>query len=105
MLMILRLPSARRPIWTMTLMAPLICWRMARTGRSSPAISTSVSRREKAFPGTISVDGADRAVVSGVHCLQHVQRLAATHVADEETISAHSNRMADQLAHGRQLLA
>src|SRR6266540_2324961 len=47
----LREPSRRRLSWTTRLMAPAICWRIARTGRSTPAIRTSVSRRARPSRG------------------------------------------------------
>ena len=46
-----REPSTRREIWTSTSNALEICSRIARSGRSTPAVSTSVSRRESASRG------------------------------------------------------
>src|SRR6202165_1206515 len=56
------------------------------------------------LPRTVGVDGGHGAVVSGVHGLQHVQRFAATYLADDETIRAHPDRVPDQLAEGHHLL-
>ena len=49
-----RTPSDARSSWTMTLMAEAICSRMARTGRSKPAISTMVSSRARASRGVLA---------------------------------------------------
>ena len=39
-----------------------------------------------------------RAVVAGVHRLEHVERLAATHLADDDPVGPHAQRVADQVA-------
>src|SRR5215217_2235337 len=54
MFTILRVPSLRRDCWTMMSTAEAICSRMARTGRSTPAISTIVSRRESMSRGLLA---------------------------------------------------
>ncbi len=54
MLVILRVPSLRRDWWTMRSTAEAICSRMARSGRSTPAISTIVSRRESMSRGLLA---------------------------------------------------
>src|ERR1700694_4458456 len=56
------------------------------------------------IPRAVGVDGGHGAVVSGVHGLQHVQRFAAAHLTDDETIRTHSDGMPDQLAEGHHLL-
>ena len=49
-----RLPSRRRVIWMIRSTALQICSRMARSGRSMPAISTMVSRRASASRGVLA---------------------------------------------------
>ncbi len=89
----------------MTSTAEAICSRMARSGRSMPAMSTSVSRRAIASRGRVGVHGRQRAVVAGVHRLQHVERLAAAALADDDPVGPHAQRVADQVADGDRALA
>ena len=49
-----RLPSMRRARWTMRSMAEATCSRIARSGSSTPAISTIVSRRASASRGVLA---------------------------------------------------
>ena len=58
-------------------MAEAICSRMARMGRSKPAIRTIVSMRDSASRGLLEWMVVMRAVVAGVHGLEHVEGLAA----------------------------
>jgi hypothetical protein len=44
------------------------------------------------------VDGRQRAVVSGVHRLQHVYALAAAHLADDDAVGTHTQRVLDEIA-------
>ena len=46
----------------------------------------------------VGVDGADRAVMAGVHGLQHVEGLGAAHLADDDAVGPHPQRVADQVA-------
>ena len=46
-----RVPSTRRETWTIRSNALEICSRMARSGRSTPAVSTSVSVLARASRG------------------------------------------------------
>ena len=46
----------------------------------------------------VGVDGRERAVVAGVHRLEHVQRLAAAAFADDDAVRAHAQRVADEVA-------
>ena len=78
--------------------ADAICSRMARVGRSNPAISTIVSSRDERVPGGVGVDGRDRAVVAGVHGLEHVEGLGAADLADDDAVGSHAQRVADEVA-------
>ena len=46
----------------------------------------------------VAVDGRQRSVVAGVHRHQHVERLGATHLADDDAGGPHAQRIADQIA-------
>ncbi|KTT92345.1 hypothetical protein NS44R_14630, partial [Mammaliicoccus sciuri] len=48
---------------------------------------------------------AHRAVVAGVHRLQQVERFGAADFADDDALGAHTQAVADQLAHGDLALA
>jgi hypothetical protein len=57
-----------------------------------------VSMRAMASRGIVGVDGGDGAVVAGVHGLQHVQRLFAAHLAQDDAVGPHAQRVDHQLA-------
>ena len=50
--------------------------------------------------GTVGVERGERAVVAGVHGLEHVQRLAAAALADDDAVRAHAQGVDDQVADG-----
>ena len=56
------------------------------------------SRRGGARRGGVGVDRADRAVVTGVHRLQHVEGGRVADLADDDAVGAHAQRVADQVA-------
>ena len=85
--------------------AEATCSRMARSGRSTPAMRTIVSRRESMSRGAVGVAGGHRAVVAGVHGLEHVQRLAGTALPDDDAVGPHAQRVADELADRDRALA
>src|SRR5918993_1010676 len=76
MLVTLRVPSLNRDCWTTIWMAAAICWRIARR---------------------VGVHGRERAVVSRVHRLQHVERFFAPDLADDDAVRAHAERVHDKL--------
>ena len=53
----------------------------------------------------VGVDGGDRAVVAGVHGLEHVEGLAGAALADHDAVGAHTQGVADQVADGDLTLA
>ena len=55
--------------------------------------------------GRVRVAGAHAAVVAGVHGLQHVERLAAAALADDDAVGAHAQGVADELADRDRALA
>ena len=46
----------------------------------------------------VGVDRRQRPLVTGVHRLEHVQRLGAANLADDDPVGPHAQRVADQLA-------
>ena len=46
----------------------------------------------------VRVERAQRAVVARVHRLEHVQRLGAADLADDDPVRPHAERVADELA-------
>ena len=46
----------------------------------------------------VRMDGGQRAVVAGVHRLEHVERLTATALSNDDAIGTHAQRVDDQLA-------
>ena len=46
----------------------------------------------------VGVRGGQRAVVAGVHGLEHVQRLAAAHLADDDAVGPHAQGVDHELA-------
>ena len=59
----------------------------------------------RASRGRVGVDRGQRAVVAGVHRLEHVERLAAADLADDDPVGAHAQRVAHQVADGDLALA
>ena len=57
------------------------------------------------MPGGVRVRGRERPFVSGVHRLQHVERLAAADLADDDPIWSHAERVAHQVANRHLALA
>ena len=70
----------------------------AAAGSSMPDISTIVSRRRERVARRVRVDRRQRALVTGVHRLEHVERLGAANLADDDPVGAHAQRVADELA-------
>ena len=50
--------------------------------------------------GAVGVDGGHRAVVAGVHGLDHVQRLGAAALADDDAVGPHAQGVLHQVADG-----
>ena len=53
----------------------------------------------------VGVAGRHRAVVAGVHGLEHVERLAAAALADDDAVGPHAQGVAHQVADGDRALA
>ena len=63
-----------------------------------PDICISVSRRGQRVAGRVGVERGERAVVAGVHGLEHVQHLVAADLADDDAVGAHTQGVAHQVA-------
>ena len=96
--MTLRVPSDSRAIWTMRSMAEAICWRTAVSGRLQVGHRHHRVEAIQRVARAVGVDRRQAAVVAGVHGLQHVQRLVAADLADDDAIGPHAQGVDDQLA-------
>src|SRR5262249_30546301 len=99
-----RLPSLSR-VWGMIRSAAAAIWsRIARTGRSVPALSNEVSlwASEPRAEGArhVAVDRRHRPVVAGVHRLQHVQRGPIADLTDDDAVGPHPQRVAHEVPYG-----
>ena len=95
-----RVPSEPRSSWTTRSTAALTWSCSASNGTSTSLIDASVSSRISASTVRVGVHGGQRALVAGVHGLEHVERLAAADLADDDAVGAHAQRVADQVADG-----
>src|SRR3974390_313623 len=57
-------------------------------------------KARKSFARAVGVQRTQRAVVTGVHSLQHFERLGPAHLADYNAFWAHAQAVAHQIAHG-----
>ena len=53
----------------------------------------------------VRVDRGERSVVAGVHRLEHVERLGAADLADDDPVGPHAERVADEVADAHLALA
>ncbi len=90
MLVILRAPSLKRSICTIRSSARDSCCRMARIGKSMPGHQHHALDTGDRVAGSVGVAGGHRPVMAGVHRLQHVQRLGAAGLADDDPIRSHA---------------
>ena len=60
--------------------------------------------RERVARG-VGVQGRDRAVVAGVHGLEHVERRGVTDLTDDDPVGTHAEGVLDQVADGDRALA
>ena len=56
-----------------------------------------VSSRLRASRGRVGVDGGHRALVAGVHGLDHVEGLGAAALADDDPVGPHTQGVLDQV--------
>ena len=81
--------------------AEATCWRIARTGRSKPGHQHHRLDAGERVARRVGVDRRQRAVVARVHGLQHVERLGAADLADDDAVGPHAQRVAHELADRR----
>ena len=91
-------PSRMRSTCITMSIAEAICSRIARIGRSNPAIITMFSMRRIASRGVFAWTVDKRAVVASVHRLQHVEGLLAAHLTDDDAVRPHAQRVLQQVA-------
>ena len=72
-----RVPSGKRASWITRLIAEAICSRIARDRQIEARHQHHVLDAGERVARGVGVDRRQRAVVAGVHRLQHVERLAA----------------------------
>ena len=60
---------------------------------------------EQTVTGAVGVDGGHAALVTGVHGLQQIQRLAAANFADDDAVRSETQRGMKQIADGDFALA
>ena len=100
--MIFRAPPESRAAWTMIWMAEAIWRRMIQIGRSKPGHADHHLERPIASRVSLAWIVVMAAVVAGVHRLEHVERLGAAALADDDPVGPHSQGVLDQVA-GRDL--
>ena len=89
----LRVPSDMRSTWTTRLIADAICWRIARSGHVEVGHRHHRVEAVQRVARAVGVDGRQAAVVAGVHGLQHVERLVAADLADDDAVRPHAQRV------------
>ena len=70
----------------------------ARPGRSTSDIMAIVSSRQSRWRVEFACAVDERPLVPGVHRLQHVERLAAADLTDDDAVRPHPERVAHQVA-------
>ena len=53
----------------------------------------------------VGVQGGERTVVTGVHRLEHVERLTGSTLADDDSVRAHAQAVLHEIANGDRALA
>ena len=100
-----RVPSRSRVMWTIRLTAEATCSRMARSGMSIPAISTSVSRRAIASRGELAWTVEMEPSWPVFMACSMSRRFAAADLAHHNPVRPHAQRVPDQVADGDLALA
>ncbi len=94
----LRTPSRMRSVCTTRSTALAIWLRMVLAGILPVPIKHHVfDPRERVARG-VGVHGGHRAVMAGVHRLQHVERFGAANLADDDPVRTHPQRVAHERA-------
>src|SRR6185312_5301350 len=67
-------------------------------GESNPGHGDHVLNATERIARGVGMNRGERAVVARVHGLQHVERLAAAHFADDDAVGAHAQTVAHEIA-------
>src|SRR5690242_510350 len=70
-----------------------------------PCLQDQGLETDQTLARVVGVKRRHRAIVAGVHGLEHVQRLAATTLTDDDAVGAHTEAALDQLTDGHRALA
>src|SRR4051812_32884273 len=92
----LRVRSDRRLTCTTMLMALAICCRMARSGRSSPGHRDHGLEPAQRNARRVRVQRGQRAVMTGVHGLEHVHGFGAPDLAHDDAVGTHAERVDEE---------
>ena len=80
--------------------AAAIWVRTAWVGEVDTGHTHHVFKARHGFPGIVGMNRAHRAVMAGVHGLQHVDGLCAADFTKNDPVGPHSQRVLDQVTHG-----
>ena len=78
--------------------AEATCSRMARSGQVEAGHEHHRLEARERVARRVRVERGQRAVVAGVHRLEHVERLAAAALADDDAVGPHAQRVEHELA-------
>ena len=92
-------------MWTSRSKPPAICSRIALTGSSMPGHQHEHLEPVQRVARRVRVDRGQRPVVAGVHRLEHVERLGAADLADDDAVGPHPERVANEVADAHLALA
>jgi hypothetical protein len=98
MLTSLRRPSDRRAICTTAEIAELICWRIAPCGMVRPAMPIMFSSRASASRGVLACTVAIEPSWPVFMACSMSKRLGAAHLAQDDAVGPHAQRVAHQRA-------
>ena len=66
---------------------------MARDGKVLPGLEHQRLEPDQGLMRVVGVERGHRAIVAGVHGLEHVQGLAATALTDDDAVGAHRRQL------------
>ena len=92
-----RVPSLKREVWMNRSTADAICARMDADAHVRIGHADHHFQAAQAVARGVGVQRGERAVVTGVHGLQHVQRFLATDLTDDDAVGAHTESVDHQL--------
>jgi len=99
-----RMPPRRRDCWTIRWMAAPIVSNGSR-GKVLPGLEHQRLETDKGLVRVVGVQRRHRAIVAGVHRLEHVQGFTATALTDDDVIGPHTQTALDELPNRHRALA